>query len=103
MERADVAVIGGGPAGAIAAKSAASHGAKTILLEKGVPREDRKNIGPDSTDAAGILDYWVDLMQLDPSKFPEGILLRHLDCAEFISPSESVCLYKKLNVIKKYK
>ncbi len=94
MERADVAVIGGGPAGAIAAKSAASHGAKTILFEKGVPREDRKNIGPDSTDAAGILDYWVDLMQLDPSTFPEGILLRHLDCAEFISPSESVCLYK---------
>ena len=54
MERADVAIIGGGPAGAIAAQSAASRGAKTILFEKGVPREDRKNIGPDSTDAAGL-------------------------------------------------
>ena len=30
MERADVAIIGGGPAGAIAAQSAASRGAKTI-------------------------------------------------------------------------
>ena len=94
MERVDVAVIGGGPAGAFAAQHSASNGAKTVLFEKGVPREDRKTIGPDSTDAAGILDYWVDLMGLDPSTFPEGILLRHLDCAEFISPSESVCLYK---------
>ncbi|MFW5911253.1 MAG: FAD-dependent oxidoreductase, partial [Halolamina sp.] len=62
MERVDVAIVGGGPAGTAAAHAAAEHGADALVLEKGVPREDREGLGPDSTDAAGILDYWVDIM-----------------------------------------
>ena len=77
MERADVAVIGGGPAGAIAAKSAASHGAKTILFEKGVPREDRKNIGPDSTItldfALNRLKNILNNMSVYPKKMLENL------------------------------
>lgn len=65
MERVDVAIVGGGPAGATAAERAASHGAETVLFEQGVPREDRDGLGPDSTDAAGMLDYWIDIMDFD--------------------------------------
>lgn len=92
MERVDVAVVGGGPAGASAARAAAEETADVVLFEKGVPREDRPDPGPDSTDAAGILDYWVDLMQLDPSMIPDGIVLRHLDRAEFIGPTDRVTI-----------
>lgn len=90
MEHVDVVVVGGGPGGAAAAHAAASHGADVVLLEKGVPRADREELGPDSTDAAGILDYWVDIMELDPREFPEDIILQELDAAEFIGPTESV-------------
>lgn len=90
MEHVDVVVVGGGPGGAAAAISAASRDASVVLLEKGVPRDDRKELGPDSTDAAGILDYWVDIMELDPQDFPEGILLQELEAAEFIGPTETV-------------
>ncbi|MFO7927049.1 FAD-dependent oxidoreductase, partial [Natronomonas sp.] len=38
MERTDVAIVGGGPAGSSAAHAAASAGADAIVLEKGVPR-----------------------------------------------------------------
>lgn len=94
MERVDVVVVGGGPAGASAARTAAEHAADVIVIEKGVPREDRARLGPDSTDAAGILDYWVDLMELDPTALPDGIILRHLDHAEFIGPTERVTIRK---------
>ena len=93
MQRVDVAVVGGGPAGASAAHAAASRGADTLVLEKGVPRADREGLGPDSTDAAGILDYWVDIMGIHPEEFPDGVVETTLDRAEFVGPTESVTMY----------
>ncbi|MDY6818314.1 MAG: NAD(P)/FAD-dependent oxidoreductase [Halobacteriales archaeon] len=92
MERVDVAVVGGGPAGSSAAKAAADRGASVVLFEKGVPRADRDELGPDSTDAAGMLDYWVDLMDMRPDEIPEEIIHRQLDGATFYGPSEAVTL-----------
>jgi electron-transferring-flavoprotein dehydrogenase len=93
MERVDVAIVGGGPAGSSAAHAAATAGASALVLEKGVPRTDRPDrLGPDSTDAAGILDYWVDIMGIHPDEFPDGVLLHHLDRAEFVGPNESVTM-----------
>jgi electron-transferring-flavoprotein dehydrogenase len=93
MERVDVAIVGGGPAGSSAAHAAAEAGASALVLEKGVPRSDRPDrLGPDSTDAAGILDYWVDIMGIHPDEFPDGVVLHHLDRAEFIGPNESVTM-----------
>ena len=89
MQRVDVAIVGGGPAGSAAGQAAASEGADAVVIEKGVPRADRDGPGPDSTDAAGILDYWVDIMDLD-EPIPEHVKHRELDAAEFIGPSESV-------------
>ncbi len=92
MERVDVAVVGGGPAGTCAGWQAAAQGADALVLEKGVPRDDRGGPGPDSTDAAGILDYWVDLMDFAPEEIPDEIVLRRLDGADFIGPSASLNL-----------
>ncbi|MHB9286313.1 NAD(P)/FAD-dependent oxidoreductase [Halobacteriales archaeon Cl-PHB] len=92
MERVDVAIVGGGPAGAAAARTAAQGGADTLVLEKGVPRADREVPGPDSTDAAGMLDYWVDIMDEDPADIPDEVILQTLDGASFIGPSESLTL-----------
>ena len=92
MQRVDVAVVGGGPAGSAAAHAAASGGAETVVVEKGVPRADREGLGPDSTDAAGILDYWVDIMGISPSEMPDDVVYRELDRAEFIGPNEAVTL-----------
>ena len=93
MDTFDVVIIGGGPAGMAAGHAAASGGAAALILEKGVPRDDRPDrLGPDSTDAAGILDYWVDIMQLDPASFPDGVIVDVLDRAEFIGPTESLTL-----------
>jgi electron-transferring-flavoprotein dehydrogenase len=92
MEHVDVAVVGGGPAGAAAGHAAAAGGATTLVLEKGVPRADREGLGPDSTDAAGILDYWVDIMGIHPDEMPDDVLLHTLDRAEFIGPNESCTL-----------
>ena len=93
MKRVDVAIVGGGPAGSSAAHAAASRGADTLVLEKGVPRADREELGPDSTDAAGILDYWVDIMGIHPDEFPDGVVETTLDRAEFVGPSESVTMH----------
>ncbi len=93
MERVDVAIVGGGPAGAAAAHAAASAGADALALEKGVPRADREGMGPDSTDAAGILDYWVDIMGIHPDEFDDGVVQRELNRAEFRGPTESATLY----------
>jgi len=93
MERVDVAIVGGGPAGSAAAHAAAAGGADAVAFEKGVPRADRDGSGPDSTDAAGILDYWVDIMGVHPSEFPDGVLLQELTRAEFRGPSTGCTLY----------
>jgi electron-transferring-flavoprotein dehydrogenase len=91
MQHVDVAVVGGGPAGSSAGRAAALEGASTLVIEKGVPRADRGGLGPDSTDAAGILDYWVDLMDLD-EPVPEHVKHRELTGADFVGPNESVAL-----------
>jgi electron-transferring-flavoprotein dehydrogenase len=92
MERVDVAVVGGGPSGSSAGHAAAEGGADTVVFESGVPRADRPEVGPDSTDAAGFLDYWVDIMGIDPAELPDGVVLREIDRAEFVGPSESITL-----------
>jgi len=92
MERIDVAVVGGGPAGTSAAWTAAEGGASAVVFEKGVPRADRDGPGPDSTDAAGLLDYWIDLMGFEPADIPEEVILQELTGAEFIGPSESLTM-----------
>ena len=101
MHRVDVAVVGGGPAGAAAARAAASRGADALVLEKGVPREDRDRLGPDSTDAAGILDYWVDVMGIHPDEFPEGVVQDDLDRAEFVGPEEA-CVLRSTGIESSY-
>ncbi len=90
MERHDVIVVGGGPAGANAGRAAADAGADALVLEQGIPRNDRDGLGPDSTDAAGMLDYWVDIMELDPTDIPDDIILQELDAVDFISPNAAV-------------
>ncbi|WP_408958620.1 NAD(P)/FAD-dependent oxidoreductase [Natrinema sp. 74] len=90
MERVDVAIVGGGPAGASAAEQAAAHGAETVLFEQGVPREDREELGPDSTDAAGMLDYWIDIMGFDYREIPDDVILRELEGTEFVGPNSAV-------------
>jgi electron-transferring-flavoprotein dehydrogenase len=92
MERVDVAIVGGGPAGTAAAWTAARAGADALVVEKGVPRADRDGLGPDSTDAAGMLDYWVDLMDFDPEEIPDEVVLRTLEGADFFGPSETLTI-----------
>lgn len=91
MQRVDVAIVGGGPAGSAAGHAAASRGAETVIIEKGVPREDRSDLGPDSTDAAGILDYWVDLMDLD-EPIPETVKHQELSGADFIGTEATLSI-----------
>lgn len=90
MERHDVVVVGGGPAGANAGRAAAEADADVLVLEQGIPRADRADLGPDSTDAAGMLDYWVDIMELDPADIPDEIILQELDAVDFIAPNAAV-------------
>ncbi|MBV0923211.1 NAD(P)/FAD-dependent oxidoreductase [Halomicroarcula limicola] len=92
MERVDVAIVGGGPAGSSAAEAAASRGADAVVLEKGVPRADRAGTGPDSTDAAGLLDYWLDIMEFDFEEFPDDVVLSELDGAKFYGPDSELAL-----------
>ncbi len=92
MEQVDVAIVGGGPAGSSAAYEAAVQGAETVVFEKGVPRADREGLGPDSTDAAGMLDYWVDIMDFRPEEIPDDVILSDLDGASFMGPSEAVTI-----------
>lgn len=89
MESLDVAVVGGGPAGSTAAREAAIDGLNVAVFEKGVRRTDREELGPDSTDAAGILDYWLEIMQIGPDEFSEIPVLQEISYAEFNGPNES--------------
>lgn len=90
MECVDVAVIGGGPAGASAGEAAAVAGAEVVVLEKGVPRSDRDAVGPDSTDAGGFLNYWLDIADIDYRNIPRDVILKELHGVRFIGPSEYV-------------
>jgi len=92
MEHVDVAIVGGGPAGSSAAEAAADRGADAVVLEKGVPRADRDGPGPDSTDAAGFLDYWVDVADIDPAEFPEHLVLSELEGAKFYGPDSELTM-----------
>ena len=102
MEYVDVAVVGGGPAGSSAAAAAAAAGVETVVLEKGVPRQDRDEIGPDSTDAAGFLDYWVDVAGIDYQDIPDDIVLQKLRGATFVGPSEQVSFYGRTGLGNSY-
>jgi electron-transferring-flavoprotein dehydrogenase len=101
MKRVDVAIVGGGPAGTAAAQAAAEHGADALLVEKGVPRADREELGPDSTDAAGMLDYWVDIMGIPFEEIPDHVVLRELDRTEFLGPNES-CVMESTGIEASY-
>ncbi|MGB9963418.1 NAD(P)/FAD-dependent oxidoreductase [Halobacterium hubeiense] len=90
MTDVDVAIVGGGPAGSAAAYAAADRGADAVVYEKGVPRADRDRLGPDSTDAAGFLDYWLDVADLDAADIPDDVIEQELADAEFIGPDEAV-------------
>jgi electron-transferring-flavoprotein dehydrogenase len=92
MTDVDVAVVGGGPAGSTAAYAAADRGADAVVFEKGVPRDDRQRLGPDSTDAAGFLDYWLEVADLDFEDIPEDVIEQELTDAEFVGPSERAVL-----------
>lgn len=92
MQSVDVAVVGGGIGGLSAGRAAAEAGADVVVVERGVPRTDRDEIGPDSTDAAGFLDYWVDVAGIDVEELPEDVILRTLDGAEFVGPNERVTI-----------
>ncbi|MXR21274.1 NAD(P)/FAD-dependent oxidoreductase [Halobacterium bonnevillei] len=90
MTDVDVAIVGGGPAGSAAAYAAADRGADAVVYEKGVPRADRERLGPDSTDAAGFLDYWLEIADIDFADIPEDVVEQELVDAEFIGPDEEV-------------
>jgi len=90
MERIDIAVIGGGPAGASAAWEAARNDANAVVFERGVPRDDRDGLGPDSTDAGGLLDYWLEIMGFAPEEIPDELILRDIEGMYWNSPSASV-------------
>lgn len=92
MQRVDVAIVGGGPAGTSAASRAAANDADVVVIEKGVPRADRDRLGPDSTDAAGFLDYWVDIAELDVEALRDDVILREIDSAEFVGPNERLSI-----------
>ncbi len=92
MKRVDVAIVGGGPAGTSAARAAAEQGADALLVEKGVPRADREELGPDSTDAAGMLDYWLDILDVSFDEIPDRVVLRELERTEFFGPTEAAVM-----------
>jgi electron-transferring-flavoprotein dehydrogenase len=39
-----------------------------------------------------MLDYWVDLMDFEPEEIPREVILRDLDGADFIGPTESLAI-----------
>ena len=59
----DVLVLGGGPAGCLAAISAARTGARVVLVEKGHPR---------SSGGTGV-DHWLELAESMFQNYPRGM------------------------------
>ena len=91
MEEFDLAVVGGGPGGTSAAREAAKE-KSVVVFEKGIGREDRDEPGPDSTDAAGFLDYWVNVAGFDPEFIEEVPVLQEIERAEFVGPNATATL-----------
>jgi len=92
MERVDVAIVGRRSGRIRRSARGRDRRRRRARARKGVPRADRDRLGPDSTDAAGILDYWVDIMGIHPDEFDDGIVQRELNRAEFRGPDESATL-----------
>ncbi|MDZ7689455.1 MAG: NAD(P)/FAD-dependent oxidoreductase [Halobacteriales archaeon] len=91
MEEFDLAVVGGGPGGMSAAREAAKE-KRVVVFEKGIEREDRDEPGPDSTDAAGFLNYWVNVADFTPDFVDEMPVLQEINCAEFVGPNVTATL-----------
>ncbi len=75
----DVLVIGAGPGGSMAARYAARHGLKVLLIEK------RPEIGVPVRCAEGISRAWMDEVEIEPQ---EKWIDAEIDGAKIYSPDE---------------
>ncbi len=90
-----LAVVGGGPAGTTAAKTFidVSENGNVVLLDEGTKRADRDGeAGPDSTDAAGQLQYWLDDMPDWVSDIFLQNKVRDINRVNFHGPNESTVI-----------
>ncbi len=78
--KTDVLVIGGGPAGSMAAKWAAKHGAKVLLIEK------RQEIGSPVRCGEGMSKDWLREVEIKPGRW----INVEVEGARIYSPSEKV-------------
>ncbi|MBS3749453.1 MAG: NAD(P)/FAD-dependent oxidoreductase [Candidatus Thermoplasmatota archaeon] len=96
-KKCDVLVVGGGPAGSSAARSAAMNGAKTIFIDK------KEEIGVPVQCAEGIGEY---LFPYLPFEIPNEQLIWQMDGMYFqtddISVERTGDLYKSYSVDRKY-
>ena len=90
----DVAVIGAGPSGAIAAKTCTNNKLKTILVE-------RKPLPRDKTCGGWLTSVAVQIIQENFRKIPKRLLERKIeeiillpDC-KFHQPTDAVSVYRK--------
>ncbi len=75
----DVLVIGAGPGGSMAARYAARHGLKVLMVEK------RPEIGVPVRCAEGISRAWMDEVEIEPQ---EKWIDAYMDGAKIYSPDE---------------
>ncbi len=78
--KTDVLVIGGGPAGSMAAKWAAKHGAQVLLIEK------RQEIGSPVRCGEGMSKDWLREVEIKPGRW----INVEVEGARIYSPSEKV-------------